>query len=128
MEMMKTIKMDQNEIVDSITKLRVKPGDIVFFHIKTDDEGIPIVGLDTVQETVRMMSEILGDGVRGLFLVDKICLFSVEDAQRAIEQLELSKSYVQEAIDKVRDIKNGNSAESFVTVDLNGGGLVKNGQ
>jgi hypothetical protein len=51
-------------------------------------------------------------------LPDKICLSSVENSKIVIKSLEKSISYIQEAIDKIRDIENGNSEESFAVVDM----------
>lgn len=116
---MKSITLDQNEIVSSIQKLDLKSGDILLFHIKTDDDGIPLVELDTVSQTAQMLSQILEDrDVTGLFLLDKICLFSIENAEGVIKRLEECISYIQEAMDKVRDIENGNFGEPFLIIDL----------
>ena len=79
-EKMTSITTDQNEIVSSIQKLSPKAGDVLMFYIKTDDDGIPMIGLDKVRQTAEMLGNILGDKGVGLFLMDKICLFSIDDA------------------------------------------------
>lgn len=57
-----------------------------------------------------MVGEIYnGRDIAGLFILDKICLFSIENSYQAIKTLENCISYIQEATDKVRDIENGNS-------------------
>lgn len=115
-----TIETDQNQILSKINKLNLKDGDILLFNVKTDENGIPLVDLDVVSETANMLSEILSErNVTGLFLLDKICLFSVENSKQAIKRLEEVISYIQEAIDKVRDIENRNSEESFLVIDIN---------
>ena len=107
-EKMTSIMTDQNEIVSSIQKLSPKAGDVLMFYIKTDDDGFPIIGLDKVQQTAKMIGNILEDkGVAGLFLMDKICLFSIDSADIAIKRLENCISYIREAPHYVPDIENG---------------------
>lgn len=126
-EQKKRIETSQNEIISSVEKLDVKSGDVLLFNVRTDEEGIPLIDLDVVSQTAKMLSEILeGKGVKGvigLFMLDKICLFSIENYKGAIKRLEDTISYIQEAIDKVRDIENGNSTEHFVTIDVKEGKL-----
>ena len=108
-EKMISITTDQNEIVSSVQKLSPKAGDVLMFYIKTDEYGTPMIDLDAVKQTVDMVSNILEDtGVAGLFLIDKICLFSIEDADTAIKRLENCISYIREVADQVPDIENGN--------------------
>ena len=107
-EKMTSITTDQNEIVSSIQKLSPKAGDVLMFYIKTDDDGIPMIGLDKVRQTAEMLGNILGDKGVGLFLMDKICLFSIDSADTAIKRLENCISYIREAADQVPDIENGN--------------------
>lgn len=120
-EKMKSITTDQNEIVSSIEKLSPKAGDVLLFYIKTNEYGVPIIGLDTVRQTAEMVWNILEDkGVTGLFLVDKICLFSIESADAAIKRLENCISYIREAVDQVPDIENENFRDS-VTIEMEKG-------
>ena len=111
-EKMTSITTDQNEIVSSIQKLSPKAGDVLMFYIKTDEYGVPMMDLDAVRQTVEMVTNILEDrgdkGVAGLFLMDKICLFSIDSADTAIKRLENCISYIREAADQVPDIENGN--------------------
>lgn len=117
-EKMTSITTDQNEIVSSIQKLSPKAGDVLMFYIKTDEYGTPMMSLEAVQQTVKMVTDILEDrgdkGVTGLFLIDKICLFSIENADTAIKRLENCISYIREAADQVPDIKNGNLGDPVV--------------
>ena len=115
MEKATSITTDQNEIVSSIQKLSPKAGDVLMFYVKTDDNGIPMIDLDKVRQTAEMLGNILEDrGVTGLFLMDKICLFSIDDADTAIKRLENCISYIREAADQVPDIKNGNLGDPVV--------------
>lgn len=124
-EQMISITTDQNEILSSIQKLDLKEGDVLLFNVRTNEQGIPFVGLDAVQETASMLGNILENkNISGIFLLDKICLFSIKDAKEAIKHLENCISYIQEAVDKVRDIENGNSEESFAVIDYKRGELV----
>ena len=120
-EKMTSITTDQNEIVSSIQKLSPKAGDVLMFYIKTDEYGTPMMNLDTVRQTVEMVTDILeerGDkGVTGLFLMDKICLFSIDSADTAIKRLENCISYIREAADQVPDIENGNLGDP-VTIEM----------
>ena len=106
---MKFITTDQNEIISSVQKLSPKAGDVLMFYIKTDEYGIPMMDLDVVRETAKMIEDILEDkGVTGLFLMDKICLFSIDDMETAIKRLKNCISYIREAANQVPDIENGN--------------------
>ena len=117
-EKMTSITTDQNEIVSSIQKLSPKAGDVLMFYVKTDDNGIPMIGLDKVRQTAEMLGNILEDnGVAGLFLMDKICLFSIDSADTAIKRLENCISYIREAVDQVPDIENGNLGDP-VTIEM----------
>lgn len=120
-EKMTSIMTDQNEIVSSIQKLSPKAGDVLMFYIKTDEWGTPMMDLDAVRQTVEMVTNILEDrgdkGVAGLFLMDKICLFSIENADTAIKRLENCISYIREAADQVPDIENGNLGDP-VTIEM----------
>ena len=117
-EKMTSITTDQNEIVSSIQKLSPKAGDVLMFYIKTDDDGFPMMDLEAVQQTAEMIGNILEDkGVAGLFLMDKICLFSIDSADTAIKRLENCISYIREAADQVPDIENGNLGDP-VTIEM----------
>lgn len=117
-EKMTSITTDQNEIVSSIQKLSPKAGDVLMFYINTDEYGTPITTVDTARQTAEMIGNILEDkGVAGLFLMDKICLFSIDSADTAIKRLENCISYIREAVDQVPDIENGNLGDP-VTIEM----------
>lgn len=114
---MTSIIFDENEILSGIQKLSPQDGDILLFYVKTDDNGMPLVDLETVQQTAEMLMDILGDTNQAIFLFDKICLFSIENSKEVVKRLEKTISAIQEADDKVRNIENGNSEESFLVID-----------
>lgn len=116
-EKMTFITTDQNEIVSSIQKLSPKAGDALMFYIKTDEYGIPMMDLDVVQQTADMIEKIVDEDVLIIFLMDKICLFSIENANTAIKRLENCISYIREAADQVPDIENGNLGDP-VTIEM----------
>ena len=73
---MKYTMIEDNDIVSAVEKLTPAPGNIFLFLIKTDDQGVPNVDLEVVQQTANIMGEVLGEyGAKGIFLFDKICLF-----------------------------------------------------
>ena len=86
-EKMTFITTDQNEIVSSIQKLSPKAGDALMFYIKTDEYGIPMMDLDVVQQTADIIEKIVDEDVSIIFLMDKICLFSIENANTAIREI-----------------------------------------
>ena len=107
-QMKYTMIENNNNIVSTVEKLIPAPGDIFLFLIKTDDQGMPSIDLETVQQTADMMGEVLGKyGAKGIFLFDKIYLFSIEDSERIIESLKKTISYISEAVDQALDIENG---------------------
>ena len=117
-EKMTSITTDQNEIVSSIQKLSPKAGDVLMFYIKADEYGTPMMDLDAVRQTAEMIGNILEDkDVAGLFLMDKICFFSIDSADTAIKRLENCISYIREAADQVPDIENGNLGD-LVTIEM----------
>ena len=98
--------------------LSPKAGDVLMFYIKTDEYGTPMMDLEAVRQTAEMIGNILEDkGVAGLFLMDKICLFSIDSADTAIKRLENCISYIREAADQVPDIENGNLGDP-VTIEM----------
>ena len=116
-EKMTSITTDQNEIVSSIQKLSPKAGDVLMFYVKTDDNGTPMMDFDVVQHMANMIEKIVDDSVSIMFLMDKICLFSIDDANTVIKRLENCISDIREAVNKVPDIENGNFRDS-VTIEM----------
>lgn len=121
-EKMTSITTDNNEIVSSIQKLSPEKGDVLMFYVRTDDDGIPLMDIDAVRQTAEMVGNILEDeGVAGLFLMDKVCLFSIDSADEAIKRLENCISYIREAADQAPDIKNGELGDPVV-IEMNDAG------
>lgn len=116
-EKMTSITTDQNEIVSSIQKLSPKAGDVLMFYIKTDEYGNPMIDLDIVQQTANMIEKIVDDSVSIMFLMDKICLFSIDSVDTMIKRLENCISYIREAADQVPDIENGDFGDP-VTIEM----------
>ena len=105
---MKYTMIEDNDIVSAVEKLTPAPGNIFLFLIKTDDQGVPNVDLEVVQQTANIMGEVLGEyGAKGIFLFDKICLFSLGDQERIVKSLKKTISYISEAVDQALDIENG---------------------
>jgi len=122
---MAIIKLDQNEIISAIEKINPKEGSVLLFYVRTDEEGIPLVSFETMQQTADIISKTFDEkGVTGLLLLDKICLFSIADSERAIKRLENTISAIQEAVNKAGDIENGNFREPAVIDVKNAAGLV----
>jgi len=72
-----------------------------------------------------MLGDILENkNVIGLFLLDKICLSSIDDPKKVRNELEKCISYIQEAVDKVRDIENGKFGKPFAVIDYKSAGLI----
>ena len=59
MEKMKSITIDENEVLAGIAKIKPEDGDILIFYIKTDDEGIPLVDAVTRGNTFHSVSDFL---------------------------------------------------------------------
>ena len=103
---------DQNELISRIQKLNLKMGDVLIFFIKTDNCGNPLMDFESIQQTAEMVNEFLSEnGAVGLFLMDKICLFSIGDANAAIKRLENFIFQIREAVNQVPDIENGKSGD-----------------
>ena len=117
-ETMTSIMTDQNEIISSIQQLSPKHGDILMFYVKTNEDGIPMMDIETLEQTAKVVENVLNQKkLWGLFLLDKICLFSIDDAKATIKRLENYISYIREAMDKVENIENGKFLES-VKIDF----------
>ena len=110
--------IDQNEIISSIQRLSPKSGDILIFYVKTNEDGTPMMDIETLEQTAKIVENVLNQKkLWGLFLLDKICLFSVDDAKAVIKRLENYISYIREATGKAENIENGKFLEG-VKVDF----------
>lgn len=114
----KSIMIKQSELVSAVEKLTPAAGDVFLFFIKTDDQGLPFVEMDVVQQTADMIGEIFEEsGAKAIFLFDKICLFSVGDSERMIKSLKNCISTIDEATDQALDIESG-IFENAVVIDM----------
>lgn len=96
-----------SDIFSQIQKIEPKQGDVLLFHVKTDDDGIPFCDIDTIHQTAEMLQKVLEPKKAiGFIMLDKICLFSVEDYQSAIKSLENSISIIQESKSALQELKN----------------------
>lgn len=122
---MAIIELDQNEIISAIERINPKDGSVLLFYVKTDEEGIPLASFETIQQTANIISQAFeAKNVTGLLLLDKICLFSIADSERAIKRLENTISAIQEAINKAGNIENGILEKPAVIDVKNAVGLV----
>ena len=113
-ETMTSIMTNQNEIISSIQQLSPKNGDILIFYVKTNEDGTPMMDIETLKQTAKVVENVLNQKkLWGLFLLDKICLFSVDDAEAVIKRLENYISYIREVMDKAENIENGKFSKSI---------------
>ena len=97
-----------DDIFSRVEKVNAAAGDVLIFYIKTDDAGLPYLSLDEYLDIFNTVKNFLDDkNVSVLFMIDKVCLFSVENANEAKEHLKKCVSYIQEAVNKAGDIENG---------------------
>lgn len=100
--------INYDDIFSRVEKMDAAVGDVLIFYIKTDDAGLPYLSVDKYLDIFNTVQNFLDDrNASALFMVDKICLFSVENANEAKEHLKKCISYIQEAVNKAGDIENG---------------------
>ena len=58
-EMMTSIMTDQNEIISSIQRLSPKCGDILMFYVKTNEDGTPMMDIETLEQTAKVVENVL---------------------------------------------------------------------
>lgn len=100
--------INQEEFIERIQKINCEKGNLLVFYIKTDQYGVPLYDVNTMQQCFNSITSVLPEGVTAIMLPDKIWLSSIEDCERAIEDLKKCISQLQEAMDKTGDIKNEN--------------------
>lgn len=109
MEKMKSIMIDENEILAGIMKVKPEDGDILIFYIKTDDEGFPLVDMTHINASFHLVNDLLQKENKKcgcIFLLNKFYLPFVKNSDEAIRELEEVKSSIEKAIEQVRSIKN----------------------
>lgn len=108
-EKMKFITIEDDKILAGITKVNPEDGDILIFHVKTDDQGMPLVPTQKISIAMNTIKEFLEKQNRKcgcVFLLDKYNLFSVENPDGAIRELEQVKTAIEKAAEQIRDTKN----------------------
>lgn len=96
-----------DDIFSKVQKINAAAGDVLIFYIKTDDTGLPYLSVDEYLDIFNTVQNFLDDkNISVLFMIDKVCLFSVENANEAKEHLKKCISYIQEAVNKAGDIEN----------------------
>lgn len=99
--------INYDDIFSRVEKVNAAAGDVLIFYIKTDDAGIPYLNVDKYLDIFNTVQNFLDDkNISVLFMIDKVCLFSVENANEAKEHLKKCISYIQEAVNKAGDIEN----------------------
>lgn len=100
--------INQEEFIERIQKINCEKGNLLVFYIKTDQYGAFLCDVGRIRQCFDDITSALPEGVTAIMLPDKIWLSSIEDCERAIEDLKKCISYLQEAMDKIGDIKNEN--------------------
>ena len=119
MKKITTVTMTDNNIFSAVEKVHPESGDFLLFYIKTDDEGVSLSGWNEVESAARVIGDLLKDkGAWGVFIMDKICLFSVENAEELTETLNKQISAIQEVKKKLGDLKSGKSAEPYFIINM----------
>lgn len=99
METKEKIVVFVDDIFKGITLLRPQDGDILLFHIKTDDFGNIKTDIETCQKDINQISQnyILKDKrVSIIALPETIVIDSIETADRTIKNLESVIEFVKE--------------------------------
>ena len=97
METKEKIVVFVDDIFKGITLLRPQDGDILLFHIKTDDFGNIKTDLETCQKDIDEISQTLKD--KRVFIIalpETIAINSIETADRTIKNLESAIEFVKE--------------------------------
>lgn len=95
MEMMIFIMINFDDIFSKVEKVNAAAGDVLIFYIKTDDTGMPYLSVDKYLDIFNTVQNFLDDkNISVLFMVDKVSLFSVENANEAKEHLKKCISYI----------------------------------
>ena len=98
--------INEDELIERIKQMNCEKGNLLVFYTKTDQYGVPLYDVNTLQQCFDSIISALPEGVTAIILPDKIWLSSIEDCERALEDLKKCISYLQEAMDKIGNIKN----------------------
>ena len=112
----------QDNAVSAVIRLQPADDDVLLFKIATDDDGIPLCELEVARQTAQMVQDALsqqGSNAACVFVLDKMCMFSIESCDSAIEKLQKT---INNLVAAKEELKNGD--RTYVTV--NSGILDKN--
>ena len=119
MKKITTVTLTDDNIFSAVDKIHPEEGDLLLFYLRTNDDGDVCQAWNVVSETARIMGELLKKfGADGIFMMDKICLFSIQDADELIRTLEKQISAIQKAKKKLGDFKNGKSGEPYFIINM----------
>lgn len=105
----------RDDAVSAVMRLHPAKDDVLLFKVATDDSGFPLCDLETVNQTAQMVQDILkqqGCDAACIFMFDKICLFSIDSCDEAIEKLKKVIKNLEAARQKLEY-----GEDSYVTVD-----------
>lgn len=96
METKEKIVLFVDDIFRGITLLKPQDGDILLFHLKTDDFGNIITDLETCQKDIDQISKTLKDKrVSIIAIPETIVINSIETADRTIKNLESAIEHIK---------------------------------
>lgn len=97
MEIKEKIVLFVDDIFKGITLLRPQDGDILLFHLKTDDFGNIKADLETCRKDIDKINQILKDKrVSIIAIPETIVINSIETADRTIKNLKTVIEFVKE--------------------------------
>lgn len=105
----------RDDAVSAVIRLQPTDGDVLLFKIATDDDGVPLCELEVVRQTAQMVQDALsrqGSNAACIFIMDKMCMFSIESCDDAIEKLQKTINNLVAAKEALKD-----GDKTYVTVD-----------
>lgn len=100
-----------NQIFQSITLLHPQDGDVLMFHIKTDQYGMMMADIQLVRDTFNNLQECFNEQHKGKKIAliaapDKFQLDSIENCEKAIKSHEKAIQYILEAMGLLQSYQN----------------------
>ena len=105
----------RDDAISAVIRLQPADGDVLLFKIATDNDGVPLCELDVVRQTAQMIQDALsqqGSNAACVFAMDKMCMFSIESCDSAIEKLQKTINNLVAAKEKLKD-----GDRTYVTVN-----------
>ena len=112
------INEEDKRIIERVQKINCDKGDILLFYFKLD-QFFDIEELQSFYKNIRL---VLPEDASVIMLPDKIQLFCIEQCESMIKRLQNYISQIQEAMDKVRNIKNEGLWHDVI-LDFKDGGI-----